>query len=57
MEKMCEIISEVLEEDERVDNYELVNKVIVEEEEEGLSFVFEEVCYWKVFEKNFKDVS
>ncbi|XP_048634267.1 auxilin-related protein 1-like [Brassica napus] len=57
MEKTCETTSEALEEDERVDNHEPVNKVIVEEEEEGPSSVSEEACHWKVFEKNLKDAS
>ncbi|KAF2540947.1 hypothetical protein F2Q68_00028754 [Brassica cretica] len=61
MEKTCETTNEALEEDERVDNHEPVNKVLVEEEEEeGPSqrvSVSEEACHWKVFEKNLKDAS
>ncbi|KAF8098993.1 hypothetical protein N665_0255s0066 [Sinapis alba] len=55
-----ENLSDTLEEDERVDNHEPVNKVLVEEEEEGPSqrvSVSEEACHWKVFEKNLKDAS
>ncbi|CAN6910838.1 unnamed protein product [Brassica oleracea] len=62
MEKTCETTNEALEEDERVDNHEPVNKVLVEEEEEeeGPSqrvSVSKEACHWKVFEKNLKDAS
>ncbi|KAJ0252271.1 Chaperone DnaJ-domain superfamily protein [Hirschfeldia incana] len=73
MEKTCETtneangeqcskenLSDTSEEDERVESHEPVNKVLVEEEEEGPSqrvSVSEEACPWKVFEKNLKDAS
>ncbi|KAL1215531.1 Auxilin-like protein 1 [Cardamine amara subsp. amara] len=50
-------LSDTLEEDERVDNHESVNK---QKEEEGPSqrqSMSEEACPWKVFEKNLKDAS
>ncbi|CAH8344698.1 unnamed protein product [Eruca vesicaria subsp. sativa] len=52
-----ENLSASSEEDERVENHEPVNKVLVEEGPSHRVSVSEEDCHWKVFEKNLKDAS